>query len=106
MTLPKRENNDGDETFLESHALSILPLSTFWDTPMWKIPFRHVIADSWNLEGPKYEAGCLSTDWLLQPTAAAAVAANTVTVGLFAIRFVCDCSRHPPRCHPPETTLW
>ncbi len=23
---------DGDETFLESHVLSILPLSTFWDT--------------------------------------------------------------------------
>ncbi len=32
VTPPKRENNDGDRTFLESHALTLLPVSTFWDT--------------------------------------------------------------------------
>ncbi len=34
VTPLKGGNNDGDETFLERHALSILPLSTFWDTPI------------------------------------------------------------------------
>ncbi len=34
VTPPKTENNDGDRTLLESHAVSILPLSTFLDTPM------------------------------------------------------------------------
>ncbi len=33
LTPPKKVNNDGDETFLESHALSLLPLSPFLDTP-------------------------------------------------------------------------
>ncbi len=34
MIPPKRENHDGDRAFLESHALSILPLSPFLDIPM------------------------------------------------------------------------
>jgi hypothetical protein len=29
-------NNAGDRTFLESHALSLLPLSPFLDTPKWE----------------------------------------------------------------------
>ncbi len=34
-TPPKLGNHAGDRTFLESHVLSILPLSTFWDTPKY-----------------------------------------------------------------------
>ncbi len=33
VTSAKGGNNVGDETFLESHVLSILPLSPFLDTP-------------------------------------------------------------------------
>ncbi len=33
VTPPKTENTDCDRTFLESHALSILPSSPFLDTP-------------------------------------------------------------------------
>ena len=36
MTPPKRGNHDGDRTLLESHALSILPLSSFLDTSISK----------------------------------------------------------------------
>ncbi len=33
VTPPKQGNNEGDETFLESHALSNLPVSPVLDTP-------------------------------------------------------------------------
>ncbi len=40
MTPLKGGNNDGDETFLESHVLSILPLASFLDTPILDAPTR------------------------------------------------------------------
>ncbi len=47
VTPLKGGNNDGDETFLESHTLTVLPLSPFLDSPtslVAEVPVAPVVA--------------------------------------------------------------